>query len=175
MTSPDWHEELIGKKHDRNSFDCDDLQMNEFLSRSARQNHEAGVSKTFLAISSIDGKAVLGFYSLCPASIEYARVPEIVRRNLAQYDVPAFRLGRLAVSLAVQGQGLGGQLLLSAGRWCLLASEEIGGVAMLIDAKNERATKWYSSCGAIALKDAPLTLVLPLATVKAALQSEGKL
>lgn len=28
----------------------------------------------FLAISNSDGKTILGFYSLCPASLEYARV-----------------------------------------------------------------------------------------------------
>jgi hypothetical protein len=43
------------------------------------------------------------------------------------------------------------------------ASPEVGGVALLIDAKNERAARWYESYGALAMDDAPLTLVLPLA------------
>ena len=75
----------------------------------------------------------------------------------------------------VQGHGLGGQLILAAGRRCLLAATEVGGVALLIDAKNERAAKWYASYGAVPLADAPLSLVLPLATVQAALESAGKL
>jgi hypothetical protein len=52
--------------------------------------------------------------------------------------VPAFRLAWLAVDLKFQGHGPGGQLLLSAGRRCLLAAAEVSGVAMLIDAKDER-------------------------------------
>ena len=72
-------------------------------------------------------------------------------------------------------QGLGGQLLLAAGRRCLLAAAEVGGVALLIEAKDERAAKWYASYGAVPLRDAPLTLLLPLATVKAALDAAGKL
>ncbi|MSV31158.1 MAG: GNAT family N-acetyltransferase, partial [Bryobacterales bacterium] len=47
----------------------------------------------------------------------------------------------------------------------------VGGVAMLIDAKNERAAAWYSRFGALPLLDAPLSLVLPLSTVQAALNA----
>ena len=93
------------------------------------------MQRPFLRINDADSKTILGYYSLSPASIAYARTPEFVRRGLARHDVPAFRLARLAVDLKVQGQGLGGQLLLSAGKRCLLASTEVGGVAMLIDAK----------------------------------------
>jgi hypothetical protein len=52
---------------------------------------------------------------------------------------------------------------------------EVGGVAILIDAKNERVAKWYSSYGAVPPQDTPLSLLLPLATVQAALESAGKL
>ena len=111
-----WHEEPIGKRHDREAFDCGETALNEFLRRYARKSHEMGGAKTFLAIDDADNKTILGYYSLSPASIAYARTPELVRRGLARHDVPTFRLARLAVDLKVQGQGLGGQLLLSAGK-----------------------------------------------------------
>ena len=57
----------------------------------------------------------------------------------------------------------------------MLAATEVGGVALLIDAKSERAAKWYASYGAVPLADARLSLVLPLATVQAALEASGKL
>lgn len=174
MNLPDWHEEPIAKGHDRDSFDCGEPALNDFLRRHARQSHDKGAAKTFLAISNDDGKTVLGFYSLSPASLEYARAPEIVRKGLARHDVPVFRLGRLAVNRLMQGCGLGGQLILAAGRRCLRAATEVGGVAILIDAKDERAAKWYSSYGALRLTDAPLSLLLPLATVQAALDEFGR-
>jgi GNAT superfamily N-acetyltransferase len=169
-----WHEEPVSKRHDRESFDCGERALNEFLQRYARKSHQMGGAKTFLAIDDAANKTVLGFYSLSPASIEYARTPEIIRRGLARHDVPAFRLARLAVDLGVQGQGLGGQLLLAAGRRCLLASAEVGGVAMLIDAGNDRVAAWYESYGALPLLDAPLSLLLPLTTVEAALKAAKK-
>jgi GNAT superfamily N-acetyltransferase len=88
--------------------------------------------------------------------------------------VPGFRLARLAVDRRFQGQGIGGQLLLAAGKRCLLAATEVGGVVMVIDAKNERVAAWYAGYGAVPLLDAPLSLLLPLATIDAALKKGGK-
>jgi predicted GNAT family N-acyltransferase len=174
MSLPDWREEPIAKKHDRASFDCGEPALNDFLRHNARQSHDKGTAKTFLAISSSNQKTILGYYSLCSASLEYARTSATIRKQLARHDVPAFRLGRLAVDRSVQGKGLGGQLILAAGRRCLLAAVEVGGVAILIDAKSERVAKWYASYGAVPLADAPLLLLLPLATIQAALELSGK-
>jgi GNAT superfamily N-acetyltransferase len=170
MTVPTWHVEPISKKHDRETFDCGDSELNEFLRRYARQSHDLGAAKTFLAIHDADNKKILGFYTLSPASVQYARVPETLKRGLARHEVPGFRLARLAVDRTMQGRGVGGQLLLSAGKRCLLAAREVGGVVLVIDAKNESVAKWYASYGAVPLLDTPLTLLLTLATVEAALK-----
>jgi GNAT superfamily N-acetyltransferase len=110
---------------------------------------------------------------LSPASVEYARTPAVVKKGLARYDVPVFRFGRLAVDQSVQGRGLGGALLLRAGARCIRVANEVGGVALLIDAKNERVAQWYVSYGAVALLDAPLSLVLPLEIVADAISRAG--
>jgi len=175
MTLPAWHEEPIAKRHNREAFDCGEATLNDFLRRYARQTHEQGGAKTFLAVRDDAPTHILGFYSLSPASVEFARTPEVIKRGLARHEVPVFRLGRLAVDRTMQKQGLGGQLLLAAGRRCLRAAQEVGGVALLIDAKNESVAGWYASYGALALLDTPLSLLLPLATIKMALQTAGKL
>jgi len=81
----------------------------------------------------------------------------------------------LAVDRSIQGLGLGGQLLLAAGRRSLLVAAQAGGVALLIEAKNARVAQWYASYGTIPMLDAPLSLLLPLKTIHAALVSSGKL
>ena len=174
MTIPAWHEEPVAKQHDRQGFDCSQPEVNKFLRDYARQSHERGAAKTFLAIDDGDGKTVHGYYSLSPASVEYARTPEIFRRGLGRYDIGAYRLGRLAVHSDLHGQGLGGQLLLAAGRRCLRVAQEIGGTALLIDAKNAQVAAWYAGYGALPLLDAPLTLLLPLDLVAAAIKAAGK-
>ena len=74
MTLPAWHEEAITRRHDRAGFDCGDGELNAFLLRYARQSHDHGAAKTFLAIAD-DTRAMLGFYSLAPASIAYHLIP----------------------------------------------------------------------------------------------------
>ncbi len=175
MRLPDWHEEPIDRRHDRKSFDCGNAAMNDFLQHYARQSHELGGAKTFLAIDTGDGKTILGFYSLAPGSVTYADAPKKLRQGLAKHEVPGFRLARLATDVRFQGRGLGGQLLLAAARRCLRAAADVGGVLLIIDAKDERAAKWYESYGAVPLTDKPLTLVMALATFEHDLRAAGYL
>ncbi len=170
----DWREEPIGRQHDRKRFDCGVPDLNEYLSRYARQNHESGGAKTFVAVSPAEPARVLGFYSISPGSIEFARVPANLTRKLGRYDVPVFRLGRLAVDRSMQGQGLGGDLLLASGERALAVASQVGGVALAIDAKDDKAARWYERFGALPLLDDPLKLILPLGVVADAIRTAGK-
>jgi GNAT superfamily N-acetyltransferase len=160
MPIPAWHEEPIAKHHNRNGFNCGEPELNEFLHKYARQSHERGGWKTYVAIDDADGKTIHGYYSLSPASVQ---------------DTPAYRLSRLAVNVSLQGKGLGTQLLLAAGRRCLRVASEAGGTVMVIDAKNDRVAAWYAMLGAMPLLDNPRILLLPLATIHEALAPAGKL
>ena len=98
------------------------------------------------------------------------KAPAALTRKLGRYEVPVFRLGRLAVSQALQGRGLGGDLLLAAGERAIAVAREVGGVALAIDAKDDRAAGWYERFGALRLLDDPLKLVLPLDTIRSVLE-----
>jgi len=143
--------------------------LNEYLIRYARQNHESGGAKTFVAVAPDAPTRVLGFYSISPGAVAFAHVPASLTKKLGRYDVPVFRLGRLAIDRSVQGRGFGGDLLLAAGERALAVAAEVGGVALAIDAKDERAANWYERFGALALLDDPLKLILPLAVIAEAI------
>jgi GNAT superfamily N-acetyltransferase len=164
-----WREEALTRNHDRASFDCGVPALNEYLQRYARQNHESGGAKTFVAVSPETPAIVLGYYTISPGAIAFAKTPATITKRLGRYELPVFRLGRLAVSRAVQGRGLGGDLLLAAGERALAVAQEVGGVALAIDAKDERAAAWYERFGALRLLADPLKLVLPLDTIRATL------
>ncbi|WP_159730051.1 GNAT family N-acetyltransferase [Methylosinus sp. Ce-a6] len=170
MTAPVWEDSALSKIHDRNAFDCGDENLDVYLKRYARQNHERGGAKCFVAAPLGAPTRVLGFYTLGPASLAFARVPANATRGLGRYEVPVYRLGRLAVDRSVQRRGLGGRLLLRAAERCMAVAEEAGGVALLIDAKNEDAARWCELYDAVRLLDAPLSLVLPFATARDALR-----
>ena len=117
---------------------------------------------------------MLGFYSISPGDIAFARVPARLTKKLGRYDVPVFRLGRLAVDRSAQGRGLGGDLLLAAGQRALAVAAKVGGVALAIDAKDERAAKWYERFGALPLLDDPLKFILPLEVIVEAITTAEK-
>lgn len=168
----EWREEPIGRDHDRKAFDCGSPELNDYLRRHARQNHEGGGSKTFVAVAATAPQTILGYYSISPASIAFAKVPAALTKGLGRYEVAVFRLARLAVALSMQGQGLGGDLLLAAGARALAVAAQVGGVALAIDAKDEKAARWYERFGAMPLLDSsPLSLILPFKSVVDALEA----
>ncbi len=169
MSVPRWREEAISRDHDRAAFDCGSSKLNEYLRRYARQNHESGGAKTFVAVRADAPVRVLGYYSISPGSVEFARLPAVLTRKLGRYEVPVFRLGRLAVDVSAQGQRIGAGLLFAAGRRALGVAAEVGGIALAIDAKDESAAGWYERFGAVQLLDDPLKLILPLTTIRDAL------
>jgi GNAT superfamily N-acetyltransferase len=174
MSLPGWQDVAIAKQHDRKGFDCGQPDLNSFLSQHARKAHENGVSKTYVALDAENGSTIHGFYTLSPAQVDFHRVPIAARPAGGRYPVGGFRLGRLAVSKALHGQGLGGQLLIAAAKRCIRASAEMGGTALMIDAKDERAAAWYQLYGAVPLHDAPLSLLLPYDLLTAALEAAGR-
>jgi GNAT superfamily N-acetyltransferase len=169
MTLVAFSEAPLTREHDRAGFDCGDPELNDYLRRYARQNHASGGAKCFVAASPDTPHRIRGYYTLSPASLDYSRTPAIAKRGLGRYEVPVFRLGRLAVDQTSQSQGLGGALLVRAARRCMSVAQEVGGVALLIDAKHDRAALWYVGYGAVPLLDTPLSLILPFATVDDAL------
>jgi GNAT superfamily N-acetyltransferase len=174
MTLPDWHEEPISKKHNRKGFDCGQADLNGFLAKHARQAHESGASKTYVAVDDAHTGTILGFYTLSPAQVDFYLAPEAARpAGGGRHPIGGFRLGRLAVSKTLQGQGLGGELLVAAARRCILVSTQVGGSLLLIDAKDRRAADWYKSYGALEIPKAPLSLVLPYTVFIDAMKQAG--
>jgi GNAT superfamily N-acetyltransferase len=171
---PAWREEAIHSRHARRDFDCGNALLNENLARYARQNHKAGISKTFVAVPEDDATRILAYYALSAGEIAFERVPQEVTERLPRYPLPVVRLARLAVARSLQGLGLGGQVLLSAGERALAVAEQAGVVALAIDAQDAGAAAWYQRFGALPLLDAPHSLVLPLKTVEEALRATGR-
>ena len=83
MTAIAWVEAPIGKQHDRAAFDCGDPDLNLYLQKFARQNHESGGgAKCFAAVAGRHAPArILGFYTLSPASVAYSRTPAARERR----------------------------------------------------------------------------------------------
>jgi GNAT superfamily N-acetyltransferase len=78
-------------------------------------------------------------------------------------------LGRLAIDVTQQGQGLGRALFRDAGLRVLQAAGIIGVRAMLVDAISDEAKAFYLALGMIVSPLAPMTLMVTLADLRASL------
>ena len=147
----------------RDGFDSSSAVLNRYLREQVSQDVRRRVAACFLALA--EGQRIAGYYTLASASLLLADLPASMARKLPRYPtVPAVRMGRLAVDRAFAGQGLGGALLADA--LARVARAEIAAFALLVDAKDALAAGFYRHHGFMALGDAPLTLFLPLATVR---------
>jgi GNAT superfamily N-acetyltransferase len=156
----DWRIEPLRRDHDRAGFGCGEPALDEYLARYARQNHETGVARTFVAASDVEPARVLGYYSLSAGAIDKARLPPLSVRRLPNFPLPMARLARLAVDRSQQGKRLGEHLLLDALARCVRVAVDLGIAVIIIDAKHERARAFYLRYGFMTLPDQPLTLWL---------------
>jgi predicted GNAT family N-acyltransferase len=85
--------------------------------------------------------------------------PELVKQlKLPRYPVMGATLvGRLASDLSFRAQGIGELLLADALKISLVMSRKIASIAVLVDAKDESAHRFYSGFGSIAF---PETVVM---------------
>ena len=155
---------VLAAAHDRSSFNCHAEPLNRYLREQVTQDVRRRVAACFVALGPA---GIVGYYTLAAASLLLSELPVAALKKLPRYPtVPAIRMGRLAVDVSCKGQGLGAALLADA---LLRATRsDIAAYAMIVDAKDASAKDFYQHHGFIALPDTPMTLFLPLATVKAA-------
>jgi GNAT superfamily N-acetyltransferase len=148
---------------ERALFKSGSVDLDGYFQRQVTQDIRRRVTACFVALSG-DGR-VAGYYTLASASVLLPDLPLAITRKLPRYpSVPTVRMGRLAVDQHFKGQGLGGALLADA--LARAARAEIAAYALLVDAKDDSAAAFYRHHGFIALPETPLSLFLPLATVR---------
>jgi ribosomal protein S18 acetylase RimI-like enzyme len=140
-------EELEAKRHDRTGFDCGVEPLNRYLKTLAGQHRVKGIATTFALIDSEQPSRILGFYTLSAASLAFERLTEADRKRRPAYPVPAVRIGRLATSVSVRGQGLGELLLQNAIKRTLQARNTLGVHAVVVEAKNSASEGFYRKYG----------------------------
>lgn len=166
MTSQDWRIEPLSASHNRKVFDCGEPSLSEYLRQYACQHATSNVSRTFVAVTESDPGRILGYYTLSMGSLTRANLPTALQKKLPNFPIPVARLGRLAVDVSAQGKGMGEDLLMHALRRCIALSNEIGMLAVVVDAKHEKAKQFYLRYGFEELPDQPLLLFIAASTLQ---------
>lgn len=148
--------ELLNDTAAIQDFDCGEEPLNDFLVNLALLFQKRHFGATIVCYQE---NALVGYYTLCPASIQRDALSEKTFTGPRPNPIPGFRLCRLAIDKRFQGQGYGKILFVHALKKCLDQALQIGGSVVIIDAKNEKAKQFYERYGFISLPHAPLTLV----------------
>ena len=157
--------EPLGKKHDRQAFDCGIAVLNDYLAKVANQDVKRKAAAVFVLSPTSEPSRVAGFYSLCSTSIELSSLPQSLTRQLARYpEVSAILIGRLARDDSFPGTG--SLLLADALTRCVRVSAEIAASVIVVDSKGEAATDFYTKFGFLALPRIPDRMFLPIATAE---------
>ena len=170
-------EALDKRKHERGAFSCGKQPLDDYLKRTARKAQAGDTGRTWVAIdrdAATDDsgrRPVLGYYTVSMCSVDLTALPEGRRSGLPRPQVPAALLGRLAVDRTAQGEGLGRALLIDALRRMANAAEHVAAHAVVLDAIDEGAKRFYEQYGFLELADDPLHLFLPMDTVRQLLEA----
>lgn len=160
-----WDFVAIDKKHQKDTFDCGYLILNDYLKKYARQNQNKGIAKAFVALPISENLKIDGYYTVSASVIEYESLPASYQRGMPAYPVPAVLIGKLAVDNSVKGQGLGRELLADALFRAVRASQEIAIYAVRVDAIDLKAKEFYLKHEFVPFQDNQLSLFLPMEAI----------
>lgn len=163
MTAP-FFIEALAVHHDTSGFNCGVTSLDRYLFQQAGQDVRRRVTACYAACETGCSR-VVGYYTLAAACVPLAELPDDLRKRLPRYPaVPVARLGRLAVHRAYQGRHLGAALLWDA--LMRAVRSEVAVFALIVDAKDERAERFYRHHGFQPLGSLPGRLILSLARWK---------
>ena len=160
---------ILTKEHDVAGFDCGVVSMNDWLKRSAMKwQANDGTRVTVLAD---EGGSVKAYYALSMGQVSRDAAPKPLQRNNPN-PLPILVMGRLAVSLDMQGQSVAKSLLLDAFDKAFEISKTVGVTAFVVHALNEEIVPFYAKFGfrPSSQTDEPLTLFKPMKDIAAEIE-----
>lgn len=150
-------------KHDRATFRCRSDELNAYFRTQASQDIKRRMGACFVAVEVATGR-VAGFYTLSPAEVSISALSPEWAAKLPKYPrFGAARIGRLAVAVELEGQRLGPAMLVDALQRVL--ANPIPVFAVLVDAKDDRAVRFYVRNGFRQFADQPGSLYIVMAEV----------
>jgi GNAT superfamily N-acetyltransferase len=155
--------EALASSHDRSGFESGVEPLDRYFRTQASQDARKNMAAPFVLL--LPDGVIAGYYTLSSTSVRLAELPAQTVRKLPRYPlVPATLLGRLAVDRRQQGKGYGRLLLADA--LYRAARSEIASFAVIVDAKDENALRFYERESFLPLPDQPMKLFRPMVDIQ---------
>jgi ribosomal protein S18 acetylase RimI-like enzyme len=141
--------------HNRTAFFSGNEMLDIYLKTQANQDINRKLSTCFVLADEENNSIIKGYYTLSNNSISLDLVPDNIQKKLPKSykSIPTTLLGRLAVAMEYQGQGIGRILLVDALKRSYEISKIIGSFAVVVDPIDQAAEEFYKKYGFIKLPD----------------------
>ncbi len=155
--------EALGAHHDRSGFESSAEPLDRYFRTQAGQDARTNMAAPFVLV--LPDGTIAGYYTLSSTSVQLSELLEQTLRKLPRYPLmPATLLGRLAVDRRQQGKGYGRFLLADA--LYRAARSEIASFAVIVDAKDDNARRFYERESFLPFPDQPMKLFRPMADIR---------
>jgi ribosomal protein S18 acetylase RimI-like enzyme len=170
VTLPPFRIEVLAS-HDRSTFCCGNDRIDRYFRETVTQDIKRRYVKCFVAVEA-DAERLAGFYTLTANSVPLTEIPDDLKKKMPRYPtVPVGLIGWLGRHLDFAGRGLGEALLFDAIKRTA-NNTTIGLHAIIVEAIDDRAMKFYRSFGFVSLSpDAPPRMYIPVATALKAVET----
>lgn len=165
-----FHVEALSSTHDRSAFCCGNDSIDRYFRQTATQDIKRRLAHCFVVVETATGK-LAGFYTLTSSSIPLDEIPDVLRNKLPRsLPVGVALIGWLGRDIAFKGQKIGEKLLMDAIR--TIASSPIAAHAIIVDAIDDEAAKFYRRFGFVNLvAGRENRMYIPVATALKAIES----
>ena len=141
--SVDFCLELLEKQHERAAFSCGNEQLDRYLHSLATQDKKRNIAIPYVLVDR-ERQKIIGYYTLSMSSINLESLPPNLAKKLPKYPLVGVTLiGRLAVALDYRGYGWGKLLIMDALAKSLQINKTTGCFAVVVDAIDDEAVKFY--------------------------------
>jgi predicted GNAT family N-acyltransferase len=148
--STDFCIELLAPHHNRAAFSCGNDQLDRYLHSVANQDKKKNIAIPYVIFDALakptrgNRQTIIGYYTLSMSGINLEELPEQIAKKLPKYPIVGVTLiGRLAVSSGCKGSGWGKLLIMDALRRSLAASKGTASFAVVVDAIDDAAVRFY--------------------------------
>jgi predicted GNAT family N-acyltransferase len=141
--STDFSIEPLAPHHNRAAFSCGNEQLDRYLHSVATQDKKKNIAIPYVIFDQ-DRQTIIGYYTLSMSGINLEQLPEKIVKKLPKYPIVGVTLiGRLAVSNDYKGSGWGKLLIIDALHRSLAASRATASFAVVVDAIDDEAVRFY--------------------------------
>ena len=156
--------EPIAGYHRTEDFSCGVASLDAWLCEKAWKNAIIGASRTFVVTDEHD--AVIAYYALSTGALERGELPKGLQRNTLS-SIPVLVLGRFAVDVRHQGEGVGRSMLMDALVRCERVGSEVGFMFIVVHPVDDAAASFWKHWGFVDAPSTPPVLILSLTDVRA--------